>query len=179
MKGISSLSKREKYILFITVGIILTCVIYNFLISPVIKKSKQMNQQFRQKTIKLQKSLQVLNRAKLLQDWHNSIPFNLKASEIRQDGVTKIKSYIVDISKKNLVQIINISSPGEREEHENYKFIFISLALKGQMENIIDFIYDIESSPMMFTVDKLQFSSIGEESGNVKVFLEIRKLIII
>lgn len=178
MKKIPSLSPREKNIFYITVVVISAYVIYNFLISPFIIKWRKTNQDFRQKTVKLQKYLQILHRAKRLQQWHESVPFDLKASEIQENGVTKILSYVETISKKSSVQITNIS-PGNMEGHGNYKFMFVELELKGRMRNIVEFIYNIESSPMMFTVEKLEISSTPEKSKNVKVFLEIKKLIII
>lgn len=176
--GFRTLSSREKKILYITIIFMAIVLLYIFVISPVVNKWSNFQSKIGEKKIAIKKSLQVLDRANWLKKWHQSFPFNLDATEMKQDSVTKILSYIENLSKKSNLKIINIS-PGDIKEYEGYKFILIELTFEGKMKEIIDFLYNIESSAMMFRVDRLQVDSTPEEDKGLRVSLEIGKLMVL
>lgn len=179
LKKISFLSEREKYVLYIAVIIIFTGVIFNFFVAPVFNKRRNLSEKIEFKKMELKKKYRLLSKAEQLKNWDNYFPFDLNTEDIKQDKVTKILKYVETVSKKSDVQIINISPEGLKE-YDDYKFIFVNLVLKGKMGNIVKFLYDIESSSMLFTVESFQIEVDRGSSnhGNMKVFLEISKLII-
>jgi len=142
-----------------------------------IRRNDIVSQKIQQRIIKLRGDFKILSRTEWVQNWEKILPLDFKKMQVNKAGITKVLSHIENISKKSSIQIVNIN-PGDIIQQEDYKFMSIQLTIRGSIRNVVKFIYQAESSPMLFTVDKLIIEAVFQESQDVKVFLAIKKLII-
>jgi Tfp pilus assembly protein PilO len=67
---------------------------------------------------------------------------------------------------------------GLKEEKDNTKKYLVSLSCEGQMEQIMDFMYNVENSRKFLTIEKYQISPKTKESSVINCTMTISKIVI-
>lgn len=152
------LSKREKLILFATVGVIVFGVIYNFIIEPFLSKDESLNREINLNKSKLKKYAYLLSRKDDIRSKYNRLSQNLKRSEAGEDAFVNALTAIEEIAKASNVRLLDIRPQSQRSQ-EIDKEILIELRTEGSVENYLRFLYNLENSLSLLWVKKFQLNS--------------------
>ena len=154
----SILTKREKIILYITIGVIIFSIIFNFLILPVLTKIGLLNKEINLTQARLKKYTQLLSQKDYIQSKYNKFISRVSVSGRRQDTLVDALSELENLAKEANIRIIDIRPQASRNINL-YKEIIIDLRTEGTMEGYLKFIYNIENSLLLLRIKKLQLDA--------------------
>lgn len=150
------LSRRERIILYATIGIIALVVIFNFALEPMLARNEQLNKDITVTRAKLKKYLQLLSEKESIQSRYATL--SSRALPEGTEGVSvDVLSELEQLAKAANIRIIDIrpQNPGVANA---YPQAFFELRAEGGMENYLQFIYRIENSLLLLRVTKLQLN---------------------
>lgn len=150
------LSKREKLILYICIGVVVFGITFRFILHPVILKYSSLNQDIRISRSRLVKYRQILRQKDDIRNKYSRFDLNLSLSEQPQDTYVAVLSEIEHLSKTSGIRIIDVR-PQDRIASPK-KEIIIDLRIEGTLEGYMRFIYDVENSLLLLRIRRLQLS---------------------
>ncbi|MFA6217114.1 MAG: hypothetical protein WDL87_05630 [Candidatus Omnitrophota bacterium] len=152
------LSKREKAILYCTIGIVSLSVFYNFIITPVIRKISLLNIEIHSTKTKLKKYLQLLSQKQALQTKYTSLSASGPVSGAKENSTLITLSEIENMANTANIRILDIR-PQLRKEEGSYEEILIELRTEGALNDYVKFIYNLENSLLLIRIKRFQFTS--------------------
>ena len=155
---IKILNKREKIVLWLTLGVIIFSLIFNFLIAQVLNKNDNLNKEIKRTQAKLKRSLRLLSQKDYIRSKYSKfLPLDNVSGE-PQDTAVSVLSELERLAKSANIRIIEIR-PETAKKLGLYKEIFVDLRAEGAMEGYLKFIYDIEHSPLLLKIKKFQVAA--------------------
>lgn len=153
----SLLSKRERLTLFITLGLIIFAISFNFVIAPILTKNANLNQEINLTQAKLKKYLWLLSQKDYIQAKFSKFSFLPEVLSEQKDVLLGALSELENLAKNTELKIIEIR-PQTSQGLELHQEITIDLRTEGTMENYFNFIYHLESSPLLLRIKKFQLN---------------------
>lgn len=147
---------REKLILYTTVGVVLTGIIFRFLIGPVWEKSEGLDKQIDLTRAKLKKFVRLLSQKEKIQNQMN--PASSVTSRQQKNSIVAPLSEIEILASNANVRIIDIRPQTISKASSSGNEIIIDLRAEGVIEGYIKFIYTIENSLLLLRIKKLQLT---------------------
>ena len=153
-----ALSKRERIILFATLGLIALSLMLNFILLPFIYKYKALNRQIVRFQLELRKSNRLMARAEGIREEFKQVSSLAQVAVGQQQTVTLVLGQIEQLANQAGLRIIDIRPQAPRELGQ-YKEAILELRQEGSMQGFLKFLYDLENPPYLLRVKKLQLSS--------------------
>jgi len=148
------LNKREKLILYITIGVVLFGVIFNLCIFPVFGKYSSLNKEIEVARTKYRKYQLLLSQKDYIQNKYKKF-----ASEVNLSGSGNVLSELEASAKAADIRIIDIRPQNPSESSKLYKEIIVDLRTEGTMEGYLKFIYLIENSLSLLRAKRIQLTA--------------------
>ena len=152
------LTKREKIILYITVSMIIFGFVFNFVITPVLKKSELLNKRIEITRTKLRKYILLLAQKDYIQQRYKNFSSRLTLSDANKSTSVTSLSVLEALAKDARLRIIDIR-PQTPENLELYKEILIDLRTEGSQEGYLKFFYNIENSLALLRIKKFRLNT--------------------
>ncbi len=149
------LKKREKIILYITIGIIFFSIAFNFITAPVLGKYDMLNKEISLNKIRLKKYLTLLNQKDEIQNKYGKFSSNLELATDTKDTLVVAMATLENLAKTAGVRIIDIR-PQAAVKGDT---VVIDLRTEGTIEGYTKFIYDVETSLLLLKVKRLQLTA--------------------
>ncbi|MBU1913166.1 MAG: type 4a pilus biogenesis protein PilO [Candidatus Omnitrophica bacterium] len=167
---LSSISKREKYIFSITIIVIVTAFLYNFIIEAGFKKWQILNNEIAVKRAKMNKGIRLIKRRdSIIQEYNEYAKSAKNISNILND--MEHQADMLGIKTSNI-------KPSQEIEKGLYKECVIELQIEGEMANIIKFVSQIAKPPILAILKKFDFSLVSQNPSVFKGTIILSKLII-
>lgn len=164
------LSKREKYIFIITIGIIIMGMAYNFIFEHLFKRWEALNSEIIAKRAKFNKEIRLLeNKNSIILEYNNYAKAYKNSS--------RVLNYIEKLADSLNIKTSNIK-PGQATDKAFYQEYFIELQIEGQFPEIIEFLSDISKLPCFVTIKKFDFRRDLENPHLLKGTIILSKIII-
>ncbi|MBU1932891.1 MAG: type 4a pilus biogenesis protein PilO [Candidatus Omnitrophica bacterium] len=167
---IRNLSKRERYIFISVVIVVILAIFYNFILEPVFRKRRSLNNEIIITKARIRKSLKLLETQNTIINEYNAFTSNLT-------NISKILSYIEKEALLLEIKTANIR-PRPVIKKEYYEEYIIELQIEGEFSNINKFISQLIKPPLFVTVKKLDLRRAAETSPYLKGTVILSKLII-
>lgn len=152
------LTKREKLILYTTVGVIVFSIAFNLLLAPIIKKNEDLNKKIKLAFTKLKKYTRLVSQKESIQAKFNEFSSTFGIPKEEEDSVVSALSNLENLAKNANIHIIDIRPQAPRTTGA-HKEIVIDLRTEGTMEGYLKFIYGIEHSLSALTIKRFQLSA--------------------
>lgn len=163
-------SKREKHILIITAFILISALVYNFIMEPLVKKWQGINREILAKEIRFKKgSKLVSNRDVIIKEY--------KSCETSLKDISKILAYIETQSVSSGVKIAGMR-PRPIVQKDFYQEYTIELQIEGTLGGINKFLSELIKSPVFVSLKKFDLRVLSENSSYLKGSLLLSKIII-
>ncbi|MCM8800047.1 MAG: type 4a pilus biogenesis protein PilO [Candidatus Omnitrophica bacterium] len=173
---LNNLSPREKKIFYIALFILGSVFIDRLVISPIIYRMQTLTKEIEEKESSIRRYLQIISQKDRVKQQINKLSIffeNLKPSE---DDTTSILKELERLANKSGVYIVDIKPAGLRQEG-NFKKYVINLSCEVQMEQLVEFMYNIESSHKLLTIERYQISPKSKETSIASCTMTITKLV--
>lgn len=151
----SVLKKREKIILYVTIGIIFFGVVFNFVIAPVLGKYDAINKEANLNRIKLKKYLMLLAQKDQIQKKYGKFSSNLELATDTKDNLVATMATLENIAKTAGIRIVDIRPQAVPRGDA----VIVDLRTEGTVEQYTKFIYDVETSLLLLKVKRLQLTA--------------------
>lgn len=152
-------SKREKTILFTTIGVILFSVIFNILIMPIVEKNSGLDKEAAYTRLKLNKYLWLLSQKQNLQEKFSRFSSGAGLLDGRQkDMQAATLAELETMARDSGVVIVDIRPQGRSETQSKVESI-IDIRCEAPMQGQMRFIYKLENSPLILRIRRCQFTA--------------------
>ncbi len=173
MISVKILTKRERIILFLTFGVIVSSLIFNFIFIPLKNRFSSLNQQILSNRVKLEKSLKLLGERERIKTRYTEISSLIKKDiseeEILADTLSELENF-ANISEFRIIDV----RPQSPKITTGYKEFLIEIRGEARIEGALRFIYELENSTYLLKIKRFQLNPKAE--GNIEGNLLISKI---
>jgi len=172
---LSHLSKRERNILYAAVFIVSLVLLDRLIIHPIYFKMESLGKEIREKESAVKKNLRIVSQKDRILAESAKYSSFLSASESEEEEVTSILKEIETIANKNSIYLSDMK-PGSLKKMGDSKKYTVNLNCEAQMEQLTEFMYNIENSNKLLTIEKYEISPKSKESSIAKCSMSISKI---
>ncbi len=151
------LTKRERIILYLTGGVFVFAVSFNFCIAPILNRNDILNKEISLGRAKLKKYLWLLSQKDYIQSKYSKFSSTLQVSGEQPDSLVSILAELESIAQKANIRIIDIRPQASRGSGL-YQELIIDLRAEGAMEGYLSFIYNLENSLSLLRIKRFQLT---------------------
>lgn len=152
------LAKREKTILYATIGILVFSLLFNFLIAPVMTKNDALNKEINIARVKLKKYLRLLAQKDSIQEKYKQFSSALKLPG-QEDAAVSALSELESLANNANIRIIDLRPESASRSAGSYREILIDLRAEGNMEGYLKFLYNLENSFSLLHIRAFRLSA--------------------
>ncbi|OPX28141.1 MAG: hypothetical protein B1H08_06505 [Candidatus Omnitrophica bacterium 4484_171] len=168
-------SRRERIIFYASVVFVALALIDRLLVSPALDKIASLESNITDKKEIIQKDLHFIYLKKGIEKEASSYAGYFKKEASYDEGMNAFLKLIEDIARRSSIDLLNIRPAGVKAEKGIVKY-YVDLNCRGRMEQIILFIYRIESAKKILTIDKVTISAQEEGSSVAQCRLTVSGL---
>jgi Tfp pilus assembly protein PilO len=171
-----TLSKRERKMLYITLFVLSALLIDRLFISPIVGRIDTLNKEISQKQSDINRFLLILAQKEKIKQMTNKLNIFLEGLKASSDEFTVLLKEIERLANKSAVYLVDMKPGGIREQGTFKKYI-VNLSCEAQMQQLIEFMYNIESSHKLLTIEKYEITPKSKETGVAVCTLTIAKIV--
>lgn len=167
-------SKRERLVLYWTIFFVFLTLVDRLVFSPLTARIRFLNKEIEAKETAITQALHMLGQKERILSESAKYAVFLAAAKSEEEQFTIILKEIESLANKASVYIIDMKPGGVRAE-ESFKQFMANVNCEGEMAQLVRFMYDIESSSKMITIEKYQLSPKSPESKQTLCSMTIVK----
>ena len=172
------LSKREKYIAYIAFALVAYVLFDRVVLRPVMVRQENLNKEIQEQEQKLEKSIRILKQEDLIKSEYKKYAQNLKQNVSDEEAIPAILSSVEKTANATSVTIVDMK-PFSAENLEFYKRIKIKIEAEAKIEQLADFIYQLEISPKLLRVTQISLTPKKQGSSILKVNVTVTGILIV
>ena len=172
---LSHLSKREKLILYAMASVVSLTLLDRLIISPISHKIASLDKEIQEKELDVKKDLRILaQKDKILAE---STKYNsfLASPKSEEEEMTDILKEIETLANKSSVYLVDMKPGGVKAAGNSKKYV-VNLNCEAQIEQLTEFMFDIENSNKLLTIEKYQISPKSKESSVARCSLSVSRI---
>lgn len=172
---LSRLPKREKAILYSAASLVVLAMVDRLIIFPVASRIEFLNKEIQRKEEGIRRDLRILSVKDKIANESSKYSAFFKSAKSDDEENTSILKEVESLANKSSVYLIDIKPAGVKETESVKKFI-INLNCEAQMEQLVDFMYNIENSAQLLIIEKFQVSQKSSESSVARCTMTVSKM---
>ncbi len=176
MDFLSRLSKKERKLFYITVAVASLFFLERVVFRPVLNKLESLNEKVSVEEKKLEKSMTILAQEDSISGEYKKFAQGIKQEQSDEEAIAGLLSSIEKMANSVSVFVLDMK-PGAVEKGESYKIYSVKVEAEAKMNNLSDFIYQLENSPKLLRVSDFRVSPQKKETV-LKVSMTITEVLI-
>lgn len=173
--ALSHLPKRQRPVLYFAVSLVLLLAIDRAVIYPVSSRIDSLNKEIDAKETGIKRDLHILSmKDKIVNESSKYSSFFYSAKSDEEQNTIILKE-VESLANRSSVYLIDIKPAGVKETGTAKKFL-INLSCEAQMEQLVDFMYNIENSIQLLIIEKFQISPKSTESSVARCTMTVSKI---
>lgn len=174
---ISRLSKKERNILYVAAAIVSLALFERLIVHPIFSKIASLNNAVQEAEIGVKKNLRIIAQKDSILSEGSKYSNFVSSEKSEEEGMTSLLKEVEGIAGKSSVYLIDMKPVGVKNVGETKKFT-VNLDCEGLMEQITGFMFNIENSDKILTIEKYQINPKSKESIVARCSMTISKIII-
>ncbi|MFH0731464.1 MAG: hypothetical protein V2A72_00895 [Candidatus Omnitrophota bacterium] len=174
---LSRLSKREKIIFYGAAIIISLALLDRLIINPILSKIKSLNEQIQDRQSGIKRNLHILSQKDKIGTKMQKYSTFFSKAESEEEAIASFLKEVEKIANKSSVYLVDMK-PGKLELQEGAMRYVLNLNCEAQMEQMVDFMYNIESSDSLLTVEKYRITPKSKDSSLAVCSMTVSKTVI-
>jgi Tfp pilus assembly protein PilO len=189
---LDKLSAKEKIGLSVAFVFLAVAFLDRLLISPIRARFNALNQQIRTGEKQLGSDIRNLNQKDAIEEeYRKSFPY-IQRSGSDEEEVAKILGEIESLARKSSVYLVDmkprkpqpVGSPpggtsGPAEGTDFYKEYTVEIEAQGQMESLMNFIYQLNTSSQLLRIETLRITQTKSGSKTLTASMLITKVLVL
>ena len=171
------LSAKEKIGLIVASSIFSFTVVYTFIINPINNKIKQINQEI--KIIQAQLAFDLINvsqKKDIAHEYEKYARYQKDAGS-DEEKMTIMLSALEDIGRDSGLTLLDIK-PQQSDNITTFKKFSIAVEAAGTVEQLISFLYKLNTSDNLFRVEKLRLNVRDKNAQQIKASIMVTKIFV-
>jgi len=174
---LSRLSKREKAIFYIAAIFVLVTALDRLIIYPIYSHMKSLDKDIEEKERALKNYMKIISQKDRLKSELAKYATFLNTSKSEVQDINALLKELEGLTSKSSVYLIDMKPAGTKESGQNKKYL-VTLSLEGNMEQIADFMYNIENSSKLLQVERFQISPKSKGSNVAQCSMTVSQVVI-
>ena len=174
---VSKLSKRERLIFYVTIGIVGFVLLDRLIISPILTKISYLNETIRIQEESIEQSLLIVTQEKRIEKEASQYSSYLSQSQTGEKAITAFLKEVETLAKKSSVYLIDIKPTLQAEEGAGEKY-FVRINFEAQMDQVINFFYYVASFEQLIKIEEYQIRPKTVGSSVITCSASVSKTII-
>jgi len=175
---ITRLSKRERIIFYVTIGIVTLVLLDRMLLSPILVKVSSLGEAIKAKEETIEQSLLIVNQEERIEGESSRYTSFLSAPQTEEKTITAFLKEIETLAKKSSIYLTDIKPAGKEVEGTVVQH-FIKLNFEAQMEQVFNFFYNVTNFELLIKIEDFQIRPKSEGSSVIICSISISKTIIL
>ena len=171
------MSKREKLVFFGAIFIVSAAFVDRVIVHSLSQKISGLDKQIKGRESEIQKDLAIMARAKTIELQQTNYKSYTGARDSENEEFTVFLKELESIASKSKIYLVDMKPTGTKQTGESKKYL-VNLNCEGEMEPLVEFMYNLENSNKLITVEKYQISPKSKDTAIAKCSLVISKLVI-
>ena len=174
---LGKLSKKEKIVFYIAIFVVSLLILDRAIISPIFSKIRSLNKEIQDKQTTIKKNLRILSQKdRILQESSKYSSFLGQTKLGDDEQVTLVLKELESLANKSSVYLVDMKPAGIKESGSS-KRIMVNLNCEAQMEQLVDFMYNMENSESLISIEKYQITPKAKESSVAKCSISVYKVV--
>lgn len=174
---VDKLSKKEKIGLSIAIIFISSAFLDRLVFTPISNKIKQLNQEIAVSEKELTRHLRNLDKKTAVMDEYGKYTKYVKKVGSDEEETAKILGEIETLARKSGLYLVDIK-PYTPKTKGFYKEYMIEIEAKTNMEALVNFLYQLNSSHLLLRAKKLRLNQIEGKNQVIKASIVITEFLI-
>lgn len=175
---LSRLSKREKAIFYVTATFLVLMALDRAILYPTFSKMDTLDSEIKTKQVNINRDLRMLSQKNRILKEVAKYGSYLNKPQSEEEGVTTLLKEVESLANKSSLYIVDMKPAGLKIDEKKSQRYAVNLNCEGQMEQIMDFMYNVENSRKFLTIEKYQISPKTKLSSVVNCTMTIVKIVI-
>ncbi|MBN2119668.1 MAG: hypothetical protein JW734_01255 [Candidatus Omnitrophica bacterium] len=173
----SRLSKREKMVLYGASFFIFLAFLDRAIIAPSLSKMETQENEIREKKLVIRKDLRIITLKDSIEEESKKYQTYFQQTGSIEEERTAVLKEVENLASESGVYLAYIR-PQDIISEGPFKKIVINLNCEAEMPRIVGFLYAIESSTRLLTIDSYVISPKTEESSIAQCRIVVSKIVI-
>ncbi|MDP8298192.1 MAG: hypothetical protein RAP41_08475 [Candidatus Orphnella occulta] len=173
----SRLSKRERYILYISAIVVVVVFFDRIVIKPLIGRIEKLNKEIVIYEKRLQRSLYLLSQEELITSEHKKYTKDIKQVSSEGEEKSRLLAEIEETARKSSVSLKDVKL-GSTEKAGSYTKYTVEIIAESKVAYLVDFIYQLESSVRLLKIRSFYLVPIKEHSKTIRAQMTITETLI-
>ena len=169
-------SKKEKRILYIVAVLLIILSIERLILHPVFFKLKSMDKEIHTLEQDIKRNLQIVAHKESILSERKKYAHLIENPASEEEETVSILKEIEGIANKTSVYLVDLKPAGLKKADDVNKYI-VNLNLEAQMEQLVSFMYEIETSNKWLSIEKYEIVPKSKDSSIAKCNLVVSKRI--
>lgn len=171
------LSKREKFIFYAAALFVSVTLLDRIIISPIFSRMKRMEEDTREMETQIRNDLRILSHKDRIEKESKEYGSFFEKPKTDDEEMSSILKEVENTANRTSIYLIDLK-PAEITEVGVSKVYRVNLNCEAQMEQLVDFMYNIESSNKLLIIERYQINPKSKESSVARCRMTISKVAI-
>lgn len=173
-KILGRFSKKEKRIFYITFCLAVVFLVERLVLHPIFSKLKSMDEEIHKNEQGIRRSLQILSQKEDILSERKKYSHLIEGDVSEEEEAVSILKEIEGIANKSSVYLVDLKPAGLKKADNMSKYI-VNLNLEAQMEQLVNFMYEVEASGKWLSIEKYEILPKSKDSSIAKCNLVVSK----
>ncbi len=171
------LSKRERLIFYAALIFVSLTLLDRLILSPVFSRMKTLDREMQETETEIRNDLRILSHKDRIGRESKEYSSFFESSTTDEGEMTSILKEVENIASRSSIYLIDLK-PAEITESGISRVYKVNLNCEAQMEQLVDFMYNIENSNKLLVIEKYQINPKSKESSIARCRMTISKVAI-
>lgn len=177
LASLAKRSAREKMVLCAAVLALSAAFVDRVVVASLSRKAKELDAQIAAREAEIRKDLRIVAQKRRIEIQHVNYKPYLGTMSTENEEFTAFLKEVDTLARDNTIYIVDMKPTGTKAVG-NAKQYLINLNIEAEMPAVVRFMYGIEDSKKLMTVEKYQLSPKSKDSATAKCSLLVSKLVI-
>ncbi|MCM8831012.1 MAG: type 4a pilus biogenesis protein PilO [Candidatus Omnitrophica bacterium] len=168
-------SKRERTIFYVAVVIVSISIVDRLIVGPVFSKIFALNDEIKKTELNIKNNLRILAQKDKILSESSQYNLFLASNKTDEEEIASFLKEIENIASKTSTYLIDLKPASSLQEGLITKYL-VNINSEGQMEQIVDFMYQIENSNSLMTIERYQIAPKAKGSSIANANFVISKI---
>ena len=176
-KIVSRFSNREKMILYGAAFFISIALLDRVVVGPIVDKMDSLNREIHEREVSIKRNLRILAYKDRISSEYAKYTGYLEDFESEEEEITSFLKEVETIANESAIYLIDMKPRGLQSVGSSMQYL-VSLTCEAEMESIIEFMYNIENSEKLLTIEKYDISPKEKGSSSTQRTITISKSVV-
>lgn len=175
---INRMSKREKAVFAATVFFVGMALVDRVMIAPIALRLRLLDEKIGAQAELVKKNVRIVAEKDRVKATAREFSVYSRKAATHEEEVAFLLGEVENLARKNSLYVVDMKPLGTQEDKVSRKYS-VDLNCEAQMDQLVQFMHDVENSQKLFVVESFNMTSKSKDSSIAKCNMRIANIIFI